>query len=125
MPMVDLNAVASKGEEVLREFVTKMGLEGAIVASAEGLEIAHYTVSNLDIDIIAAEAAAVLSSIQGFLADAQKGNLQEIIAKAENGYIAVVSLGNDVVLAVLAPESQKLGVLTIAMRQLAKKLQSL
>jgi len=125
MAVVDVNQVAAKGGDLLKEFVTKMGLEGAIVASAEGLEITHYFVPNLEHDVIAAEAASVLSSIEGFLSDAGKGQLHEIIAKAENGYVAVVSLGNDVVLAVLAPATQKLGVLTIAMRQLAKKLQSL
>ncbi len=125
MAMVDVNAVAAKGEDVLKEFVTKMGLEGAIVASSEGLEIVHYFVANMDTDIIAAEAASVLSAVQGFLADANKGNLHEIITKADNGYVAVMALGGDVVLAVMAPQTQKLGVLTIAMRQLAKKLQSL
>ncbi len=125
MAVLDINAIASKGEQVLQEFVTKMGLEGALVASSEGLEIAHYFVADLDNDILAAGSAAVLSSIEGFLADAKKGQLQEIIAKAENGYVAIMALGGDVALAVLAPANQKLGVLTIAMRQLAKKLQSL
>ena len=39
---VDIGAITEKGEKILKQFVSKNRLEGAIVASAEGLELASY-----------------------------------------------------------------------------------
>jgi predicted regulator of Ras-like GTPase activity (Roadblock/LC7/MglB family) len=122
---VDIGAITEKGEEILKEFVKKNRLEGAIVASAEGLELASYFTSNLDKDLLAADFASVLAGVEGLLNDSEKGTLSEIIVKGENGYLAIVSLGDNVVLGIIAPSNQKLGVLVIAMQQLVKQLQNL
>ncbi|ADU97674.1 roadblock/LC7 domain-containing protein [Thermovibrio ammonificans] len=122
---IDIASLTEKGEAVLRDFVTRNRLDGAIVASAEGLEIVSYFTSDLDRDLLAADFASVLAGVEGLLNDSNKGELSEIIVKGENGYLAIVSLGENVVLGVLAPTGQKLGVLIIAMQQLVKKLKSL
>jgi len=122
---VDVGAITDKGEKILKQFVSKNKLEGAIIASAEGLELASYFTSNLDKDLLAADFASVLSGIEGLLNDSEKGALSEVIVKGENGYLAIVSLGDNVVLGVIAPADQKLGVLVISMQQLVKQLQNL
>jgi len=122
---VDVGAITDKGEKILKQFVSKNKLEGAIIASAEGLELASYFTSNLDKDLLAADFASVLAGIEGLLNDSEKGALSEVIVKGENGYLAIVSLGDNVVLGVIAPADQKLGVLVISMQQLVKQLQNL
>ncbi len=122
---IDIGAITEKGERILKQFVSKNRLEGAIVASAEGLELASYFTSNLDKDLLAADFASVLSGVEGLLHDSEKGTLSEVIVKGENGYLAIVSLGDNVVLGIIAPSNQKLGVLVIAMQQLVKQLQNL
>jgi len=122
---IDLGMITEKGEELLKEFVNKHKLEGAIIASAEGLELASYFTSNLDKDLLAADFASVLSGVEGLLIDSEKGELSEVIVKGQKGYLAIVSLGDNVVLGVIAPSDQKLGILIVAIQQLVKKLQDL
>ncbi|MEO2068369.1 MAG: roadblock/LC7 domain-containing protein [Desulfurobacteriaceae bacterium] len=122
---INLSAIAEKGEDILREFVVKNKLEGALIASAEGLELVSYFTSGLDKDLLAADFASILAGVNGLLSDSGKGELSEVIVKGENGYLAIVSLGENVVLGVIAPSDQKLGLLIVAIQQLVKKLTSL
>jgi len=122
---VNIGAITEKGEKILKEFVTKNKLDGAIIASAEGLELASYFTSDLDKDLLAADFASVLAGVEGLLNDSEKGTLSEVIVKGENGYLAIVSLGDNIVLGIIAPSDQKLGFLVVAMQQLVKQLQNL
>ena len=122
---IDPAVLAQKGETILKQFVTKNKLDGAIIASAEGLELVSYFTAELDKDLLAADFASVLAGVEGLLTDSNKGELSEIIVKGSEGYLAIVSLGDNIVLGVMAPKEQKLGLLTLAIQQLVKQLKSL
>ena len=124
MGSVDVGKLTMSGEEMLKDFVEKMGLEGAIIATAEGLEMASYLKSSLDADMLAANIASLLATIIGTLEDNDKGSLNEMIISGTNGYIAVKDLGNDVALAVITPKDYKMGSLIVALKQFVKDLQS-
>jgi len=87
--------------------------------------LVSYFTAELDKDLLAADFASVLAGVEGLLTDSNKGELSEIIVKGSEGYLAIVSLGDNIVLGVMAPKEQKLGLLTLAIQQLVKQLKSL
>ena len=123
---IDIMKLNSQGSQLLENFVKKLGIDGAILATSEGLEMASYfNDSDRDADIIAADSASMLSVISGMLESTDKGALKEMIITAENGSIAIKDLGDDIALGVLAPESYKMGGLVIALKAFVKEVQGL
>ncbi len=121
---VDVSKVTMNGTELLKSFVEKMGLEGAIIATSEGLEMASYFSTNRDADLIAADTATLLSVLTGALENADKGKLSEMIISAEKGSIAIKDLGDDIAFATLAPKGYKMGGLIVALKVFMKEIQA-
>ena len=122
---VDVSKLASQGNSLLENFVQKNGLEGAVIATAEGLEMASYFKQDKDADIIAADMASLLASTSSVLENTESGTLSEMIINATNGAIAVKDLGEDVSLGILAPQGFKMGGLLVALKQFIKELRAL
>ena len=125
---MDLNigALTTQGDQLLNDFTKKMGLDGAVIATSEGLEMASHFNSDKEADAISADMAALLSVMSGgLLINTEVGTLKEMIISAENGSIAIRDLGEDIALAVIAPEGYKMGGLTIALKKFAEELQAL
>ncbi len=120
---IDIVKLNSQGGKLLENFVKKLGIEGAVLATSEGLEMASYFSSNKDADLIAADSASMLSVVEGMLENTGKGHLKEMIVSAENGSIAVKDLGEDIALAVLAPANYKMGGLIVALKVFMKEVQ--
>jgi len=122
---LNIGKLTSEGAELLKNYVQKMGLEGALIATAEGLEMASFFSTDKDADIIAADMASLLSSTHSILSNTEKGKLNEMIISSDHGSIAVKDLGEDVVFGVLAPEGYKMGGLIVSLKQFMKDLQAL
>jgi len=120
---INIMKLNSQGGQLLEDFVKKMGIEGAVLATSEGLEMASYFSSDKDADLIAADSASMLSVVEGMLENTGKGKLKEMIVTAENGSIAVKDLGEDIALAVLAPANYKMGGLIVALKVFMKEVQ--
>jgi len=121
---LDISHLTSQGTSLLEQFVQKNGLEGAVIATAEGLEMASYFKSDKDADIISADIASLLASTSSVLDNSGSGTLSEMIINASNGALAVKDLGEDVALGVLAPAGFKMGGLIVALKQFVKELQA-
>jgi predicted regulator of Ras-like GTPase activity (Roadblock/LC7/MglB family) len=121
---LDISKLTSEGSALLEAFVQKNGLEGAVITTAEGLEMASYFRSDKDADIIAADLASLLASTHSVLDNTSTGNLSEMIINADNGAIAVKDLGDDVALGVIAPAGFKMGGLIVALKLFVKELQA-
>ncbi len=121
---LDISQLTSQGASLLEQFVQKNGLEGAVIATAEGLEMASYFKSDKDADIIAADMASLLASTSSVLDNTTSGTLSEMIINASNGAIAIKDLGEDIALGVLAPAGFKMGGLIVALKQFVKELQA-
>ena len=121
---IDVSKLNTSGEELLQKFVEKMGLEGAVIATAEGLEMASYFVKDRDAELIAADTASLLSTVMGALEDAEKGALNEMIISGSGGFVAVKDLGEEIALAVLTSAGYKMGGLVIALKQFVKDIQA-
>jgi len=122
---VNVSKLASQGSSLLENFVKSNGLKGAVIATAEGLEMASYFQDEKDADIIAADIASLLASTSSVLYNTESGNLSEMIINATNGSIAIKDLGEDVSLGVLAPQGFKMGGLLVALKQFIKELREL
>jgi len=121
---MDIGKLTNEGTELLKNFVDKMGLEGAIIATSEGLEMASYFTTDKDADIIAADTATLLSVLTSALENADRGNLSEMIISADNGSIAIKDLGDDIAFAALASKGYKMGALVVALKLFMKEIQA-
>ena len=121
--VIDVSKISVSGGELLQAFVEKMGLDGAVIATAEGLEMASYFGGDRDADLIASDTASLLSVVMGTLEDTGKGSLNEMIISGSGGFIAIKDLGEDIALAVLSPEGYKMGSLVVALKQFVKDIQ--
>jgi predicted regulator of Ras-like GTPase activity (Roadblock/LC7/MglB family) len=54
-----------------------------------------------------------------------RGTLDQVYIKGENGYVVLMSVGNEAVLTVLARQQAKLGLLFLDMRRAAEDLEKL
>jgi len=123
--MLNIGQLSSSGQAILQDYVRKMGLEGALIATAEGLEMASFFNVSKEADIIAADMASLLSSSLSLLSNTDKEGFSEIIIDSDKGAIAIKNLGDDIVLGILAPEGYKFGGLVTSLKQFAKELQAL
>jgi len=123
---LNIGALTSGGEALLQKFTKEMGLDGALIATAEGLEMASFFNSNKEADAIAADMASLLSVMTGgLLINTQSGTLKEMIISAENGSIAIKDLGEDIALGIVAPEGYKMGGLVVSLKKFVAELQAL
>ncbi len=96
---------------------------GAIVASADGLPIAHDVHSG-DPAGIAAMAATAAGLGKRIVDDFAFGAFTECVVRAERGYFVVYSVGRAAVLAVMASEGANLGRIHLEARRCAAKVAS-
>ncbi len=117
--------VASAEDEtrkILKDLLENISkVEAALVASADGLPIAAELPSGVDELIIGAMTAAVLSSSGRASEELQKGNLDTIMIKSEEGMIFIKGLEN-AVLTVLAKSDVNVGLLLIYMDKACKQI---
>ncbi len=121
---MDIGKLTSEGAEFLENYVKKMNLEGAVIATSEGLEMASYFTTSTDPEITSANAAALLATAAGALSDLSKGDFSEMIISSSDGFISIKDLGDDIALAILTPQSYKMGALTLALKQFVKDIQA-
>jgi len=122
---VDIAKITIQGNQLLEDFVEKMGLECAVMATPDGLEMASYLSNNGDAEMTPSDAISLLSVANATLGNVKKGTLEEIVITSSDGYVAIKDLGDDITLAVVAPEDYKMGGLIIALSQFAKEIESI
>jgi predicted regulator of Ras-like GTPase activity (Roadblock/LC7/MglB family) len=112
----------NKYEEVLQNLIKGSGLEGAVLVSADGLPISAVLKPGIEEDRVAAISAAILSLGERVSEELQKGILEQITIKGEEGYIVLTGIGQDAVLTVLASNEAKLGLLLMEIRKAQSQL---
>jgi len=115
---------ALKGHlESLRSSIPE--LKGVLLASNEGLPIAHSLSNGSDPNRVAAMAAAA-SSLGRKISDSMSaGTLGEVSIQAEEGALFVYSAGSKAVLAVLSPQGGNAGLIHLEARSAAKEISEL
>jgi predicted regulator of Ras-like GTPase activity (Roadblock/LC7/MglB family) len=114
-------AEALKGHiEALRNAIPE--LKGVLLASNEGLPIAHSLSNGSDPNRVAAMAAAASSLGRRVSENMSAGTLGEVSIQAEEGALFVYSAGTKAVLAVLSPQGGNAGLIHLEARSVAKDI---
>jgi hypothetical protein len=73
-------------------------------------------------DRVSAMSAAMLSLGERIASELGRGALEQVYIKGENGYVLLMSVGEEAVLTVMARKEAKLGLILLDMRRAAEDL---
>jgi len=100
-------------------------VEGSAVVSVDGLTIASALPQGVEEDRVAAMSAAMLSLGDRIASELGRGALEQVYIKGSNGYVMLMSVGEDAVLTALSRENTKLGLILLDMRRSVEALSKL
>ncbi|MCL6525434.1 MAG: roadblock/LC7 domain-containing protein [Thermaceae bacterium] len=100
-------------------------LRGAIVASSDGLAIAHSLSNGEDPNRVAAMAATALGLGKRISESLNAGSLTETSVSGTNAQIYLYAAGQKGVLAVVAPAGANIGLIHMEARETAKAVASI
>ncbi len=100
-------------------------VEASAIVSVDGLTIASALPSSVEEDRVSAMSAAMLSLGERISSELGRGNLDQVYIRGKNGFVILMSVGEDAVLTVLAREKAKLGLLFLDMRRAVDDLLTL
>lgn len=112
--------------ERLRELqASSPDIEASAIVSVDGLTIASALPHGAEEDRVSAMSAAMLSLGDRIATELGRGSLEQVYIKGQNGYVILMSVGQDAVLTALAREQAKLGLIFLDMRRAAEDLAKL
>ena len=97
-------------------------IEASAVLSTDGLMIASMLQAGMDEDRVGAMSAALLSLGDRTASELNRGTLEQVLIKGDNGYILMTHAGNDAVLTVLAKKNARLGLIFLDVRRAADSI---
>jgi hypothetical protein len=100
-------------------------IEASAIVSVDGLTIASALPQGVEEDRVAAMSAAMLSLGERIATELGRGSLEQVYIKGINGYVVLMSVGEEAVLTALAREQAKLGLIFLDMRRATEALSKL
>jgi uncharacterized protein len=100
-------------------------IEASAVVSVDGLTIASALPQGVEEDRVSAMSAAMLSLGERIASELGRGSLDQVYIKGEQGYVVLMSVGEEAVLTALAREQAKLGLIFLDMRRATEDLEKL
>ena len=100
-------------------------IEATAVVSVDGLTIASALPDDVEEDRVAAMSAAMLSLGERISTELGRGSLDQVYIRGNNGYVILMSTGEEAVLTLLAREQAKLGLVFLDMRRAVEDLENL
>ena len=97
-------------------------LKGVLLASNEGLPIAHALTNGSDPNRITAMAAAASGLGRRISESISAGTLNEVSVQADDAALFIYSAGSKAVLAVLSPQGGNAGLIHLEARAAAKEI---
>ncbi len=97
-------------------------IEASAVVSVDGLIMASALPADVEEDRVSAMSAAMLSLGERIAAELGRGYLDQVYIRGDNGYVFLMSVGEDAVLTVLARKDAKLGLILLDMRRAVEDL---
>jgi len=97
-------------------------IEASALVSVDGLIIASALPPSVEEDRVSAMSAAMLSLGDRISTELGRGNLSQVYVKGGQGYVILMSVGEEAVLTVLAHQEAKLGLVFLDMRRTAREL---
>jgi predicted regulator of Ras-like GTPase activity (Roadblock/LC7/MglB family) len=112
--------------ERLRELqASSPDIEASAIVSVDGLTIASALPQGVEEDRVSAMSAAMLSLGERIATELGRGSLEQVYIKGAQGYVVLMSVGEDAVLTALAREQAKLGLIFLDMRRATEDLTKL
>ena len=106
--------------EALRNSIPE--LRGVLLASNEGLPVAHSLSNGTDPNRVAAMAAAASSLGRRISESLATGGLAEVSIRSDDGVLFIYSAGSKAVLAVMGPMGSNAGLIHLEARDVAKQI---
>jgi hypothetical protein len=97
-------------------------IEGAAVISMDGLVIASSLPAEVEEDRVSAMSAALYGIGARTAKELNRGDVEQIYIKGQNGYMLITQAGADAVLAVMANIKAKLGIIFLDVRRAAEEV---
>ncbi len=118
--------MATRTEEMvklLKELqMTTPDIEASAVVSVDGLIIASALPADVEEDRVSAMSAAMLSLGERIANELHRGTLDQVFVRGEEGYVLLMSVGEEAVLTALARKNAKLGLVFLDMKRTAAEL---
>ncbi len=100
-------------------------IEASAVISTDGLIMASMLPAGMDEDRVAAMSAALLSLGDRTAEELERGSLEQVLIKGDNGYILMTHASNESVLTVLAKPKARLGLIFLDVKRAAANITKL
>jgi len=100
-------------------------IQASAVVSVDGLTIASALPQGVEEDRVSAMSAAMLSLGERIASELGRGTLDQVYIKGEDGYVMLMSIGEDAVLTTLSRAKAKLGLIFLDMRRATEDLSEL
>jgi len=100
-------------------------VEASAVVSVDGLIMASALPVSVEEDRVSAMSAAMLSLGERIAGELGRGMLDQVYIRGDDGYVLLMSVGEEAVLTVLAREEAKLGLIFLDMRRAVEDLAAL
>jgi Uncharacterized distant relative of homeotic protein bithoraxoid, COG2018 len=100
-------------------------IEASALVSVDGLIIASALPRDVEEDRVSAMSAAMLSLGERIASELGRGTMDQVYVHGSNGYVILMTVGQEAVLTVLARENAKLGLVFLDMRRAAQDLAKL
>ena len=100
-------------------------IQASAVVSVDGLTIASALPQGVEEDRVSAMSAAMLSLGERIASELGRGTLDQVYIKGEEGYVMLMSIGEDAVLTTLSRAKAKLGLIFLDMRRATEDLSEL
>jgi predicted regulator of Ras-like GTPase activity (Roadblock/LC7/MglB family) len=97
-------------------------LRGVLLASSEGLPVAHSLSNGSDPNRVAAMAAAASTLGKRISESMSTGNLSEVSIRGDDGMLFIYAAGPKAVLAVMGPMGSNAGLIHLEARGTAKEI---
>jgi len=105
--------------------VTTPEVEASAIVSVDGLTIASAMPASIEEDRVSAMSAAMLSLGERIAGELGRGSLEQVHVKGVEGYVILMSVGEEAVLTSLVREGAKLGLIFLDMRRATEDLKRL
>ncbi|NOR69555.1 MAG: hypothetical protein GQ532_07645 [Methylomarinum sp.] len=104
---------------------TSSDIEASGVISTDGLMIASVLPVGLDEDRVAALSAAMLALGDRTAQELNRGGLEQVLIKGDNGYVLMTYAGEEAVLTVMVKPSAKLDLIFLDVKRAAVRITDL
>ncbi len=100
-------------------------IEASAIVSVDGLIMASALPQDVEEDRVAAMSAAMLSLGERTAQELNRGKLDQVFIRGEDGYVLLMNAGEDAVLTALVTKDAKLGLVFLDMKRAVDELEKL